>query len=757
MALKDELTKKVKGLNQTQATQIRYEGNYGGGLSKILPRIDKLLKHKNDLAEAYDDILNDGHLQGLISSRKSGTLSLDWDIQTEKSNDKISELIYYVLDNYVDIYELMNNILDAKLYGMQPIELIWDNVDGKFTPTVVEAKPFNWFAFDEDNKLRFMVEGEDDGEECLSDKYLLPRSGATYANPYGVGLLSLCYWNVYFKKHGKDYWAEFCEKYGAPWTIGNILNTSTDEKAQEDIEATLVNLISNGIATKNETWEIDTIFPATKQSGDIFKQFIDDSKIENSVIFLGHEASTAAQAGKLGNDENALTAAERLIKEDKRLVQKTINHLIQLIAKHNFPNETDLPYFVFFEEENLNTEKADRDKILYDMGFEFSEEYIQQAYGFQQGQIVKRKPPTDNSTTKAEAKKTDFFNLNSSVILNQKITQKNHGLIDELVDHLYNDDDTHQHLARMLLPVFKDVRTAKSLEDLRDNYHKNYKKMNGSKYQDLMTRVVNIVDILGYDAAYQEEQPLISGNNNLILNKNPDEITFEDILEALKKTPEKAVEYFKKKGLKISENSTDRIKAIKAHAFTVTGVTKLDILKDYKDLILKAIEEGITLNDFKKELTERLSTKGWTSRKDGDNTLPPWRLNNIFRTNTMEMYSQAKWDQFQETIDLVPYISCFSVVDKNTTEKCKWLNGKFFRKDDKTFAKFLRSIGHYHCRRADLPASELDVKGKKVWKGKDVPKKYWNDKEFYKQAGGYTPDLSKYDKELSKEYEEEHS
>ena len=755
--IKDAKGKSSAALRGNQATQIRYEGSYGGGLSKILPRLDKLLRFKPDLAEAYEDIMNDGHLQGLIRSRKSGTLSLDWELKGDKVDKNITELIYKIMES-VEIYDLMDTILDARLFGMQPIEIIWDNVDNNFIPVQIEGRPFQWFGFDADNNMRFMAEelGED-GEECLPDKYLIPKNDASYLNPYGVGLLSMCYWNVYFKKHGKDYWAEFCEKFGSPWVIGNIINSTNEDEDKIKIENALTGLVSSNVLAKNKNWELEVVTASGKQSGDIFEQFVSDCKSENAIIFLGHEASTQSTPGKLGNDQNALAVSDRLIEEDKRLVQKTFNNLIKKVCAFNFPNATDIPYFIFLEGEFIDLDKVAKDKSIYEMGFDFSVEYMEKAHGYNKGQIFKRDVTTPSATSNAKAEGNhDFFNFSSSIILSQKITKKNHKLIDELVERVKSDDDSVAYLEKMLLPIFK--HKGKDLEALKKSYHKLYKDIDGSKYQDYLTRVVNITDILGYDAAYREEQPKLAEQNSSLgfFNRDPEDISFDDILEALSKSPEDAVKFFKSKGLKISDDATSRIKAIKEHGFTITGVTKLDILDDYKEILLAAIEEGITLSEFKKQLGERLSARGWFSKDDDDNgELPPWRLNNIYRTNTIEAYNNGKWGMYDETVDLVPYVFEFSTLDKNTTKKCKWLNNKIFRKDDPVYRKKIRAGGHYQCRRDAVPASDLDAKGKKVWKGSEVPKEHLNDKEFYKQDGGFKPDLKKYDDELSKEYEKE--
>lgn len=46
-------------------------------------------------------------------------------------------------------------------------------------------------------------------------------------------------------------------------------------------------------------------------------------------------------------------------------------------------------------------------------------------------------------------------------------------------------------------------------------------------------------------------------------------------------------------------------------AFTVTGVTRLDILQDFKVEILKAMESGQGLKEFKQGMTELFERKGW--------------------------------------------------------------------------------------------------------------------------------------------------
>ena len=756
---------KRKELLSRQGTLINYQGDYGGGVSKITPRIDKLIRHKPDLAEAYDDIMTDGHLKGLITSRKSGVLSLEYQIDFEKADKSSVEKVREVFQQF-NLYHIIDSILDARLYGMQPIELTWDNYqNGLFVPIEITPRPFQWFAFDIDGNLRFMSENSgDDGEECHPDKYLLPRSEASYINPYGVGLLALCYWNIYFKKNGTDYWAEFVEKYGAPWTIGTIIGNVEDyEEEEAKAEEQLINLHSSNTLVKNDKLDVDINSPNVKSSSDTFKEFIEFQKNENSIIFLGHEAAASSTPGKLGNENQSIAVSERIIQQDKRLVTDTINNLIYKIYKHNYPNQTELPSFSFYEEESLNTERAERDAKIWSMGFGFSPDYIEREYNFKKGDVYLRETnevsdKPDPEKKRAEQNMSNIFSYSASKILAKQTAEKNEDLIEDTKEYIVELDDTADAMDNLTAPIFSEVKKASSLKKLEDNYYKLYSKLKDKNFKEDMEIALFIFDVIGWHSAAVEEDAKTKENNSIhtrFFNSEDYEITFKDIKKALKKTPKDALKYFKKKGVKLADNAEERIKAIQKHAFTVTGVTKLDVLKTYKNLITGAIADGKTLRDFKKEFEEQFKKKGWNRYEEDGETIRPKRLDIVYQTNLASAYTESRWDKYDDTTDLIPYVELDSTLDKGTTVPCKYLNGKIFRKDDKTFRKKLRSKGHYGCRRLEVSLTTEEVKGKKIYKGSEINKKYYNDKEFYHTGGEFKPDLSKYDKELAKEYEKE--
>jgi uncharacterized protein with gpF-like domain len=113
--------------------------------------------------------------------------------------------------------------------------------------------------------------------------------------------------------------------------------------------------------------------------------------------------------------------------------------------------------------------------------------------------------------------------------------------------------------------------------------------------------------------------------------------------------PEQALDWWRAKGYAINWGWRDMAAQNHARAFTVAGVMKVDVLQDIRAELDRALAEGRTLNDFKKDLIPRLQAKGWwgklaqTDMATGEmhgKGLTPRRLDTIFRTN---LQSRPTW------------------------------------------------------------------------------------------------------------------
>ena len=121
-------------------------------------------------------------------------------------------------------------MLDAVLYGYQPMEVMWGKVGGYLVPVDIVGKPADWFVYDDEPTSCACAPSKATackGEELPARKFLVPRQDASYDNPYGFADLSMVFWPTTFKKGGLKFWVQFTEKYGAPWIIGKHPRSAT--------------------------------------------------------------------------------------------------------------------------------------------------------------------------------------------------------------------------------------------------------------------------------------------------------------------------------------------------------------------------------------------------------------------------------------------------------------------------------------------------------------------------------------------------
>lgn len=232
-------------------------------------------------------------------------------------------------------------------------------------------------------------------------------------------------------------------------------------------------------------------------------------------------------------------------------------------------------------------------------------------------------------------------------------------------------------------------------------------------------------------------------------------------IELEKLTFEEALKYFKTRLPMTKEEFAALEKAIRARAFTVANVATLDIVQAIYNSLLKALETGATMEEFRQEVNEFIQNEGYIG-------LTPYRADNIFRTNIQTAYNVGRYEQ--QTLPAVTEsrpIWIYDAVNDNRTRPAHLsMNGVARRYDDPFWDTWYPPNG-YRCRCSVRTASEDEAerKGITVETG-DAPKERrtpdgqrvsspWPDFGFDTNPakGGWRPDLARYDPLLKKQYE----
>ncbi len=192
--------------------------------------------------------------------------------------------------------------------------------------------------------------------------------------------------------------------------------------------------------------------------------------------------------------------------------------------------------------------------------------------------------------------------------------------------------------------------------------------------------------------------------------------------------PEKAIQYLKGKGYKLSWDWHEVWQDAHKKAFTVAKAMREDILQDIKEAVDKAMVEGQTFQEFKKNLEPTLKKKGWWGEHkiiDKDKNVETvqlgslYRLKTIFKTNIQTSYMASRYKTHKDNADNRPYWQYIAVLDQRTRREHIELHDKVFKHDDPFWDSFYPPNGWgCRCRVRALDKDNLKTKGLKAEQSK---------------------------------------
>lgn len=129
--------------------------------------------------------------------------------------------------------------------------------------------------------------------------------------------------------------------------------------------------------------------------------------------------------------------------------------------------------------------------------------------------------------------------------------------------------------------------------------------------------------------------------------------------------PPEASRYLRAKALRPAFSWLDVEPEEHAVAFSVAKATKLDVLTAIREEVQRALDQGIPLEQFQRDLRPRLEKLGWwgareTIGKDGTRRTiqlgSPRRLRTIYDANIRSARAAGQWERIQRTKRAMPYL-----------------------------------------------------------------------------------------------------
>lgn len=181
--------------------------------------------------------------------------------------------------------------------------------------------------------------------------------------------------------------------------------------------------------------------------------------------------------------------------------------------------------------------------------------------------------------------------------------------------------------------------------------------------------------------------------------------------------PERALAYFRAKGYQIAFDWREVWAQANTTAFTVAKAMREDILRDIRMALERALEDGLTLEEFIRDLRPLLQARGWwgkgvIAQPDGTATLVELgsvrRLQTIFRTNVQTAYAAGRWRGLIAARVTHPYLQYVAVLDDSTRPSHRALHGRTFRIDDPIW-RYVAPPNGFNCRCRLRPVSWREV------------------------------------------------
>lgn len=352
--------------------------------------------------EIYDALLRDDQVFSTFQQRRLAVVSREYEVVAggnrkvdQAAADFISEVlaepslttpVTQQIDgepSLVGFDALTDKMLFGRFWGIAVAELFYAH-DGRFIyPEQIKVRKQRRFRFDRDGRLRLLTPTDPFGErveERYPRKFWMFRCGGQNDDdPYaGNGLAPVLYWPCWFKRNGLKFWAIYLETESKPRVVGK----HSPGTGQEDIAKLLaaVEAVQSGAAVTIPEGMLLEVLEAA-QKADSYEQFAAYWDRAIAKCILGQVMTSEAVGGQYKAEVQFDVRAE-LIKADADLVNGSANQTwIRWLTHWNYPTATPPRVWRRLSDEPDLKPQAERDKILFDMGYAPNTEYVIQTYG----------------------------------------------------------------------------------------------------------------------------------------------------------------------------------------------------------------------------------------------------------------------------------------------------------------------------------------------------------------------------------------
>ena len=381
----------------------------GDGEDLVAPLIGELRQPRDEILRTrgrgdlsmYERVKRDDQVQSCLQQRINAVIAREWEVDpggTKRQDKKAADFVREQLQT-IRFDDVTRKMLNGVWYGFGVGECLWAPDGGNVTLEAIKVRRPARFGFDIDGRLRLFKTGSFDSQVLPDNKFWTFTSNAEDDDDlYGRGLAYWCYWPVWFKRNGLKFWSVFMEKFAAPTAKGTVPNGASDEEKRKLMQALRAITFDSALVVPDGT-QAELMNAASKSGGD-YHVFYGEMNAAIAKVILSQTMTTDNGSSRSQAEVHEDVKLE-VVKADADLICESFSdQVVRWLVDWNYPGAAYPKVWREVSEPEDLRARADRDKVIFDMGYQPTQDYIDTVYG-------EGFTPTRSAAPKAQAPRED--------------------------------------------------------------------------------------------------------------------------------------------------------------------------------------------------------------------------------------------------------------------------------------------------------------------------------------------------------------
>lgn len=377
---------------------------YVSAMTRLLPEDPILLGRLGGEVGLYREVLRDDQVAAMLQQRRLALLRTEWQVIPggDKRLDKQAAALLEETLERIRWDAVCGGMHFGVFYGYAVAECLWAREGARVALAALRVRNRARFLFDGAQRLRLRTLAEADGERLPERKFWAFQTGADHDDePYGLGLAHWLYWPVLFKRSNIKFWLIAAEKFGSP-TVKGVFPPNATPEEQHKLLATLAAIQTDAGLIVPEGMDIELLESARTGSGDhaALCAYMDRAIAK---LIVGQVMTSDAVGGQY-KAEVQDQVKDDLVKADADLICDSFNRsVVRWLIDYNLPGAAYPKVWRQVEEDEDPRARAEREKLICDMGFKPTLKHIEDAYGGEWTERAEAQPALDDPASPSPA------------------------------------------------------------------------------------------------------------------------------------------------------------------------------------------------------------------------------------------------------------------------------------------------------------------------------------------------------------------